>query len=121
MINETLKKVLEYKYSNDEIVMKRIIEILFLAQECLNNNGLSSIEIRFTKRKDALGECTDNGDIILLQLDHVKYSDITLIKETILHEIAHALTSGEGHNIVWQAKALELGLSLNHIQRYKNL
>ena len=52
----------------------------------------------------------------------IKYSiKLENIIETILHEIAHAMTSGEGHFIEWQIKAIELGLSYEHIQRYKEL
>lgn len=31
------------------------------------------------------------------------------IRETMLHEIAHALTPGHQHNHVWKAKAVEIG------------
>ena len=31
------------------------------------------------------------------------------VENTILHEIAHALTPGKGHGPVWRAKAIEIG------------
>jgi hypothetical protein len=31
------------------------------------------------------------------------------IKDTIIHEIAHALTKGHNHNNVWKRKCIELG------------
>lgn len=34
---------------------------------------------------------------------------ITQTRDTILHEIAHALTPGHNHDAVWQTKAVEIG------------
>ncbi|NCB67228.1 MAG: hypothetical protein EOM47_00080 [Bacteroidia bacterium] len=121
MIQKILKQVLENKYSKNEAEQKRLLEVLFLTQEYLNNYNLSAIEIKFTKRKDALGLCSSTGDTISLNLDFVMNDKLENIIETILHEIAHAMTSGEGHFIEWQIKAIELGLSYEHIQRYKEL
>lgn len=121
MIQETLKKVLENKYSKNETEKKRLLEILFLTQEYLNKFNLSNIDIKLSKRQDILGLCSSSGDVISLNINHVLNGKIEHIKETILHEIAHAMTSGEGHFIEWQKKALELGLSYEHIQRYKQL
>lgn len=39
----------------------------------------------------------------------VKINDRDRILKTILHEIAHALTEGHGHDNVWRAKLLEIG------------
>ena len=35
--------------------------------------------------------------------------EIKEIKNTVLHEIAHALTPGHNHDHVWQAKAVSIG------------
>jgi len=121
MIQEVLIKVLNNQYSNNEVEKKRLVEALYLAEQLLTTYNVSNLEIGFTKRKDILGFCSDTGDTIKLQLNHVLHSDIEKIKETILHEIAHAITDGEGHSIEWQKKALELGLSYKHLQRYKKL
>ena len=37
------------------------------------------------------------------------------LRETILHEIAHAVSGVFGHGKAWEAKALELGVSSEHI------
>ena len=39
----------------------------------------------------------------------VQINDVERVRLTILHEVAHALTEGHGHDAVWQAKLLELG------------
>jgi len=120
MITEVIKQVLESNnYSDSE--KKRLIEVLFLTQEYLNKYNLSAMEIKFTDAKGVLGKCSEDGHCIWLQKNHCIHGDISRIETTILHEIAHALTPGEGHGIEWQKKALELGLSFQHNNRYKSV
>lgn len=50
-------------------------------------------------------------DTIFLELIFVLTSDQETIRNTILHEIAHAIVGcREGHRIKWQNKAKELGV-----------
>jgi predicted RNA-binding Zn-ribbon protein involved in translation (DUF1610 family) len=62
----------------------------------------------FTK---TLGRCLYGSRIILIGSYYVRYNDWTEVKGTVLHEIAHALCPGHGHDRVWRAKALEIGSS----------
>ena len=39
----------------------------------------------------------------------VQINDVERVRLTILHEVAHALTEGHGHDAVWKAKLLEIG------------
>lgn len=39
----------------------------------------------------------------------VQINDVERVRLTILHEVAHALTEGHGHDNVWKAKLLEIG------------
>lgn len=39
----------------------------------------------------------------------VQINDVERVRLTILHEVAHALTEGHGHDYVWKAKLLEIG------------
>jgi len=39
----------------------------------------------------------------------VELNDEKRVTRTILHEVAHALTEGHGHDRVWKAKCLEIG------------
>ena len=39
----------------------------------------------------------------------VAINDEHRVRLTILHEVAHALTEGHGHDAVWKAKLLEIG------------
>ena len=46
----------------------------------------------------------------------VEINDEARVMKTILHEVAHALTEGHGHDHVWRAKCLAIGG--NGIARY---
>ena len=55
--------------------------------------------------------CYNDGERISLQINYCITQDIEEIRNTILHEIAHALVGNENvHNLVWKKKALELGV-----------
>ncbi len=46
---------------------------------------------------------------IELSTNLVQINDVERVRLTILHEVAHALTEGHGHDAVWKAKLLEIG------------
>ncbi len=121
MLKDILNKVLTGKITQDKEEIKKIVEVLFLTQQFLDEYNLSDVEIKIHQSKHFLGLCINNGETISLQLNHILTGSKEAITETIIHEIAHCLTTEEGHNVFWQTKALEMGLSYEHIQRYKNL
>lgn len=111
-INKELKNVISNKYAYDEITNERLLEVLFLANNLLLKYHLENTEIVFRTHHTALGYCINSGEIITIQINHAINDDIDEIKNTILHEIAHALVGNEyGHNIIWQNKAKELGVT----------
>lgn len=59
--------------------------------------------------KRNIGYCRRWGKIIAIQAHFFFAMTADQVEETILHELAHALTPGEGHSAVWRAKAIELG------------
>ena len=59
--------------------------------------------------KRNIGYCSAWKKVIAIQSHFFFAMTADQIEETILHELAHALTPGEGHSKVWRAKALELG------------
>ena len=86
------------------------IEITDLANKLLSNhiqlNGWSFI---FNNRKKSFGLCSFNKKTIELSLNFVYSMTENAIKDTIIHEIAHALTPGHGHDYIWKRKCVELG------------
>lgn len=76
----------------------------------LDRNGLDKWKIRITaQEKGFLGYCSHRDECIILNAHHIDIHPSEEVENTILHEIAHALTPGHAHNGVWQAKAKELG------------
>jgi predicted SprT family Zn-dependent metalloprotease len=58
-----------------------------------------------------LGQCrgTMFGGSIELNEDYAMIGKIEDITKTILHEIAHAMTPGHGHDRIWQLTCLSIG------------
>lgn len=63
----------------------------------------------FDNAKRRFGCCFYDHKKITLSSHLVKLNDVKDVKDTILHEIAHALCPGENHNEVWRKKAIEIG------------
>lgn len=55
------------------------------------------------------GVCRTSRKIIGLSIHLVSVNDEERVTDTILHEIAHALTPGHGHDSVWKRKCVEIG------------
>ena len=83
-----------------------------LAIELMNAHGLAGWRIRLDNARRRAGQCDYANKIISLSRLYVRYADIDHIRDTILHEIAHALVGPRhGHGEVWRQKAREIGCS----------
>jgi predicted SprT family Zn-dependent metalloprotease len=81
-----------------------------LALELMALHGLDGWQFDFNKRKRGLGLCCYDSRIIELSIYLVDHNGVEEIRDTILHEIAHALVGpGHGHDEVWKQKCLEIG------------
>jgi hypothetical protein len=58
-----------------------------------------------------LGKCDSKLKIIYLNTFHIDTHPEIEVRDTINHEIAHALTPYHGHDVIWRNKAIELGSS----------
>ena len=68
----------------------------------------------FMSSKRAIGQCSQRrygvGGKIKLSSNLIPVLDEAEVKNTILHEIAHALVGAhQGHNSMWRRKAMEIG------------
>ena len=82
-----------------------------LANELMELHGAKALGFRFAwnKRRKAAGLCSYRDKTIYLSWLLVQHSHENEVKDTILHEIAHAHTKGHKHDHVWVAKAKEIG------------
>ena len=92
------------------------IEITVEANRLMKQHGLInkgwSFELDNSRRR--MGVCRYGKKVIGMSRHLAPLAKDEKVKDTILHEIAHALVgSGHGHNHVWRAKALEIGCKAN--------
>ena len=67
---------------------------------------------QFDTAKTRAGQCRYRSKVISISKYYVNQKETVTrkdIKNTILHEVAHALTPTHGHDKVWKAKAIEIG------------
>ena len=89
------------------------------AQILMIQHGLIDWSFKFNNRKSAYGLCSYTKRTIFLSEQLVPYMKESEVKNTILHEIAHALVGpGHNHNHVWRRKAREIGCNANRTSSY---
>ena len=87
-----------------------------LAIELINKYGLldSGWYFEFDNAKRRFGCCHHDKKKITLSNHLTLLREESFVRNTILHEIAHALVGGRnGHNHIWRAKAIEIGCNGN--------
>jgi predicted SprT family Zn-dependent metalloprotease len=91
---------------------------LLLSKHDLTSKGW---RFEFDTAKRRFGCCNYRYKRITLSKALVLVNDEARVKNTILHEIAHALVGGgHGHDGVWRRKAIEIGCDGNRCYTTKN-
>lgn len=73
-------------------------------------HGLVGWSLAFNNRKSTMGLCSYTKKRITLSRLHIEHDSDEAVRNTILHEIAHALCSkADGHGPVWKAMARKIG------------
>ena len=88
-----------------------IKEAYMFGNKLLAEHGLLQQGWRFdlSNEKQTLGRCYHQRKLITYSVHYLRES-IEEIRDTILHEIAHALIGEDhGHDYVWKAKCVEIG------------
>jgi predicted SprT family Zn-dependent metalloprotease len=81
-----------------------------LATELMQAHGLMGWRIKLDHARRRAGQCDYSTKTISLSRLYVRHADADHIRDTILHEIAHALVGpNHGHDVVWRQKAREIG------------
>ena len=87
-------------------------EIEKMAIELMTQHGLiqKGWKFEWNKRKNNFGLCNEKKKAISLSLMTIPFVNVEKIKDTVLHEIAHALVGvSNQHNNVWRNCAIKIG------------
>ena len=96
--------------SSETAVTRPLGMAIDLATELMDAHGLVGWRIKLDHARRRAGQCDFTNKTISLSRLYVRYADIDHIRDTILHEIAHALVGPRhGHDAVWRQKAREIG------------
>ena len=90
-----------------------ILKAELMARDLIKKHKVNYVSFEWTHHTRKFGECfyyKSSRKAFLIQLSKplTRLNKMAQVKETILHEIAHALTAGHGHDIIWQAKYKEI-------------
>lgn len=90
--------------------MTTLHEAQELARNLMVQHGVGHWRFEWNNAKRALGKCSESRRTIYLSAVMTQLRPLHRVKNTILHEIAHALVGvRHGHDRVWQMKAIEIG------------
>jgi len=88
----------------------QVVEVIILGFNLLKEHNLEDWIFVVDNAKGRGGLCRYKTKTISLAEGFILHANAEEIKDTILHEIAHALVGHEnGHNYVWRNKAIEIG------------
>jgi len=76
----------------------------------LGEHGLVDWTFRFDRAVRRFGSCRWRERVITLSAKLTLLNSEAQVHETLLHEIAHALTPGDQHGAKWRAACVKLGI-----------
>ena len=83
-----------------------------MGRQLMEQHALDDWTLVLDRAKTRAGACRPARREIALSAPLTRLHDEAEVRDTLLHEIAHALVGARhGHDAVWQAKALEIGCS----------
>jgi predicted SprT family Zn-dependent metalloprotease len=95
-------------------------QALDLAAVLMDEHGLAGWSVTLDHARRRAGQCDYTNKRISLSRHYVRHAEDSHIRDTILHEIAHALVGPKhGHDAVWRQKGARdrlYGKSLPHAE-----
>lgn len=89
-----------------------------LTLSLMHDHGLRGWVFAFNRRKRCLGLCRHHEKQIELSIFYISANDEESVRDTILHEIAHALAGpAAGHGPKWKAKCVQIGAKPERLDR----
>lgn len=81
-----------------------------LARRLMDENGLSHWHFDFDRASRRFGSCDWARRLITLSWKLTALNETEQVRQTILHEIAHAMSPGDGHGYKWRSACARLGI-----------
>ncbi len=89
---------------------KRLNNVAGMARGLMEEHGLADWTLAFVEAKRRLGDCHFGDRVIRISRAHALQGSEEQIRDTVLHEIAHAIAGPEaGHGPLWKATARRIG------------
>ena len=89
---------------------RRLLEVAEQARALMDQHGLEEWTFRFSAAQRKLGECREREKVILLSRRHAVSGTPGEVRDTILHEIAHAIAGAKArHGPAWKLVAKRIG------------
>jgi hypothetical protein len=87
-----------------------LLDAYLLGNELLERHGLHGWSVTFDNAKRRAGVCRHGPRLIGLSAPLTRLHPVEDVRETLLHEVAHALVgAAHGHDAVWAAQARAIG------------
>ena len=94
----------------EHAVYRPLSDAIETATELMRKHGLTGWRVKLDHARRRAGQCDHRTKVISLSRLYVRNAKKDHIRDTILHEIAHALVGpNHGHDAVWRQKAREIG------------
>jgi predicted SprT family Zn-dependent metalloprotease len=93
-------------------------EVVELAKQLMSEHGLVDWNVELMDNRRLHGQCRTQEKLIRLNRNDVFRKDRRFVVDTILHEIAHALTPHAGHGKEWRDVAYKIGVRDPGYNRY---
>jgi predicted SprT family Zn-dependent metalloprotease len=85
------------------------LDARLLALQLMATHGLNDWHFAFDHARRRFGCCKYRSKTISLSRPLTLLNTEDQVRDTLLHEIAHALTPGDGHGAKWRAMCLRVG------------
>jgi len=79
-----------------------------LARRLIDEQGLTDWQFGFDRARRRFGCCRPRQKLITLSRPLTELNDLAEVRDTLLHEIAHALSPG-GHTAAWRRVCIAIG------------
>ena len=89
---------------------ERLNDVARMARRLMDEHGLTGWTLAFAEARKRLGNCHFQDRMIRISRTHALEGSVEQIRDTVLHEIAHAIAGHEaGHGPPWKATARRIG------------